>query len=109
MRNLAERAKNNTIGIRTIKNLGNRKNPKTNREKIGSNNLRKVILRHISDNIKEYTIVSIFFLIGIILGVIVINNSDVESQNNIQGYIQTFINSLKSNIKLICKDYYNLV
>lgn len=91
MRNLAQRVKNNDFGIK-------RKNIKKNsRAKGKNNNIKQIIFRHISNNIKEYTIVSIFFLIGVILGVIVINNSDVESQNNIQGYIQTFINSLKSN------------
>lgn len=91
MRNLAQRVKNTDFGIKRT-NI-----KKNNRAKGKNNNIKQIVFRHISNNIKEYTIVSIFFLIGVILGVIVINNSDVESQNNIQGYIQTFINSLKSN------------
>ena len=91
MRNLAQRVKNTEFGIKRT-NI-----KKNNRTKGKTNNIKQIVFRHISNNIKEYTIVSIFFLIGVILGVIVINNSDVESQNNIQGYIQTFINSLKSN------------
>ena len=62
-----------------------------------NNNFKKLILRHVSNNIREYAIVTIIFLIGIILGVIFVNNSNIETQSDIKGYIEGFIESLKNN------------
>ena len=53
-----------------------------------------IIKEHIRKNIKEYLTVSIAFLIGIIIGVIFINNSNDELKNQIQEYIGTFSQSL---------------
>lgn len=83
--------------LREIKTNVNATGRISHRKKYRKNNIRTVIFQHISSNLKEYLIISIFFLIGIILGVVVINNSEEETQLNIQGYIETFINSLKSN------------
>lgn len=59
--------------------------------------LRGIVVKHINNNIKEYFIVSILFVIGIILGVIFINNVSEIQQAEINEYISSFINSLKGD------------
>lgn len=65
---------------------------------------RKIILdtiiRHIENNKKQYLIVGILFLIGLIIGVSFFNNSDIESKQNISKYITNFIEQLKSNYEI---------
>lgn len=56
-----------------------------------------IIKEHIKNNIKEYSIISIIFLIGIIIGVIFINNTSEAEKNQINEYIVTFINCLKTD------------
>ena len=40
-----------------------------------------VVKEHIYKNVKQYAIVSIFFLIGIIAGVIFVNYAQIETKN----------------------------
>lgn len=58
------------------------------------------VKEHIYYNLKQYAIVSIFFLIGIVAGVIFVNNSEVETQNQIGTYITTFIECLKTDYQI---------
>lgn len=55
-----------------------------------------VIEKHIKSNARLYSIALIIFVCGIILGVIVINNSPRENMDEIMGYIGNFIESVKS-------------
>ena len=55
-----------------------------------------VIQEHINKNIKEYSIAVLVFLIGIIIGIMLINSSNTENKNNISGYINEFIQSIKN-------------
>jgi len=59
--------------------------------------LKKIILNHILDNIKEYAIVILIFLIGITMGVMFINNISEAQGNEIKEYINQFINAIKEN------------
>lgn len=59
-----------------------------------------VVLSHIQDNLKEYCIVSIIFIIGILIGVIFINNLSENQTQEINNYINNFITSLKENANL---------
>lgn len=59
------------------------------------NNVKNVIYNHIINNLKEYVSVILIFLIGIIIGVIVINNSNEEQILQIKDYINNFISDLK--------------
>lgn len=59
--------------------------------------IKTTILTHIENNIKEYAIVSIIFLIGIVIGVIFINNISENQFNEITSYITSFIQDLKDN------------
>ena len=51
-------------------------------------------------NIKQYAIVSIFFLVGIIAGVIITNYSQIETKQQIGSYITTFIDCLKTDYQI---------
>ena len=59
--------------------------------------IKTTILTHIENNIKEYAIVSIIFLIGIVIGVIFINNASETQYNEITTYITSFVQDLKDN------------
>lgn len=71
-----------------------------------ANIILNIIKKHIYTNLKQYTIVAIFFLIGIIVGVIFVNYSELQTKQQIGSYITTFINCLKNNYQI---DYINLL
>ena len=56
---------------------------------------KRVIIQHINSNIKDYLTLSIIFIIGVMAGVVLINNSDEKSKNEISGYINGFIDTIK--------------
>ena len=58
---------------------------------------KEIIFTHIENNIKEYLIVSIIFFIGIIIGVIFINNASENQASEISNYITSFTEELKDN------------
>ena len=55
-----------------------------------------IIVRHIKNNLREYIIISIIFLIGVIIGVIFINNLKENQQDIINVYLNSFIESIKN-------------
>ena len=59
------------------------------------NEFKTILTQHIKTNIKDYLILSIVFIIGVMLGVIIINNSDEQSKNEISGYINGFVNVIQ--------------
>lgn len=58
-------------------------------------NLKKILLQHINSNMKDYLILSIIFIIGVMIGVVIINNSNEQSKSEINGYINSFVNTIK--------------
>ena len=60
-------------------------------------NIKEFVLRHIYENFKLYLIVIIIFVIGIVAGVIFINNTTGDQATEIQNYITEFINLLKQD------------
>lgn len=68
-----------------------------------SNELRKILLKHINANARDYLILSIFFVIGVMAGVILINNSDAQSKAEISGYINSFIETINNEGYVIDK------
>ncbi len=58
------------------------------------------IKQHIYHNLKQYIMVSLFFLVGIVLGVIFINNATQETREQIESTIITFINALKTDYQI---------
>lgn len=70
------------------------------RKTTAKSTIANIIKKHIYDNIREYAIVSILFLIGFILGVIFINNANETQITQITEYLNNFSNSLKTNYKI---------
>lgn len=56
-----------------------------------------IIKTHIENNLREYAIASIIFIIGILFGVIFINNLNDTQNNEIGNYINTLIENLKES------------
>ncbi len=61
---------------------------------------QSIILNHIQNNIKEYLIASIIFIIGILLGIVVVNNLNEMQADNIHTYITDVVSQLKNNKNL---------
>lgn len=72
-------------------------NRRYSRKRRKTSKIKKTLLTHIENNLREYVIVTIIFLIGIIIGVIFINNISVEQETEINNYISEFITNLKEN------------
>lgn len=62
--------------------------------------LKDMILGYINENIKIYAIVTLMFLIGWVIGIIFVNNSQEVQQEQINGYINTFIQGIKSDAEI---------
>lgn len=58
------------------------------------------VCQHISNNSKEYILLTLIFLIGIFLGVMFINNSQETQRGEITSYLNNFIDKLKNTEKL---------
>lgn len=58
--------------------------------------LKSVITKHIKINVKDYLFLSIILIIGVMIGVVIINNSDENSKSEISGYINSFIDTIKN-------------
>ena len=69
-------------------------------------NFKKTIKEHVARNIRIYTILIIIFFVGLIIGIVVVNNSNETQRAEISEYINTFINDLKNGAKL---DYFKLL
>ena len=61
------------------------------------NSIKSLIVNHIYENIKLYVIMITIFVIGIIAGVIFINNTNETQNTEIKGYINSFISTLKND------------
>lgn len=56
---------------------------------------KEIILQHINLNLKDYLMLSIIFIIGVMIGVVIINNSNEQSKSEIKGYINSFIETIQ--------------
>ena len=57
--------------------------------------MRKIIQRHIKENIKEYIIFALIFIIGLFVGTMVLNNSNEAQRLEISNYLTNFTTQLK--------------
>lgn len=73
-----------------MRNRGKRKNSK----------IKEVLLSYLKNNLREYAIITIIFLIGLVCGVVFINNTNEAQIREINTYINDFIESLKNNIQI---------
>ena len=109
------------IGVEElIDNLTNRKkikNVKHKRKTKSKSRIKDYIIKNIAENIKEYFIVIIIFLIGITAGVIFINNVNEGQAQEIEGYINNFLEAVRGDyninasglLKTSLTDYFKLV
>lgn len=58
---------------------------------------RGILRTHIENNFKNYIIVTIFFLIGVIIGVLYINNVNEIEEQEISTYINDFVTKTKNS------------
>lgn len=58
--------------------------------------IKYIIINHLSNNKKEYIIITILFIIGVFLGVLVVNNTNDEKFNDISNYINNFTEKIKT-------------
>ena len=75
-----------------------------NHRKNNSYRIKNIILNYIKENIKTYLILLIIFFIGLILGVIFVDNASEPQANQISSYINNFIKSIKENYQISTKD-----
>lgn len=61
------------------------------------NEIKRIIIEHINSNVKDYLTLSIIFVLGVMIGVVVINNSTEQSKNEIVGYIGSFVDTIKNS------------
>ncbi len=59
--------------------------------------IKETIITHITNNKKEYFIISLIFIIGILLGVFFVNHFNDSQSETIKSYISNFVNTLKNN------------
>ena len=57
---------------------------------------KSTFVNYIKNNFKEYTLTSLLFIIGLFIGVMIINNCDNDSLEEISTYINNFIDNLKN-------------
>ncbi len=57
--------------------------------------IKETVITHILNNKKEYFIISLIFIIGILLGVFFINNIKDTQVETIKNYISDFVNAIK--------------
>ena len=60
----------------------------------------EIVKRHIANNKKEYITISIIFFIGIVLGVMLINQVSENNGKQIQEYLSQFIQAIKTDLKM---------
>jgi len=62
--------------------------------------VKELIIGNIEKNIKEYIIIILLFIIGIIIGVIFINNSTEYQKDELDIYFNSVIEQLKNNFNI---------
>lgn len=83
--NLRERMK---ISGRDIKN-------KNYKKTLQKNKIVSILVEFVKNNIKEYFIITLIFLISVFLGVMFINNTTYEQKMEISSYVNTYMEAFK--------------
>ena len=60
----------------------------------------EVVINHIENHVKQYIFVILLFFIGIIIGILLINNASEDIKGEISNYINTFEDNLKGDGKI---------
>ncbi|MCI9246764.1 MAG: stage II sporulation protein M [Clostridia bacterium] len=59
-----------------------------------------VLVQHIKDNLKSYLLVAMILLIGIVLGVLFVNNLQEQQSQEVQSYVDEFVISLQNGTSI---------
>lgn len=62
--------------------------------------IRNIFVNYLQNNVREYCIVILIFLIGLIIGIIFVNNTNQTQADEINNYLTTFVNQLKENVQI---------
>lgn len=81
---------------RTYENIRRNVKHKT-KEKKKRNKIFDTLVELVRNNIKEYIIITLIFLIGIFLGVMFVNNLGEEQKAEIVSYVNTYVEAFKQN------------
>lgn len=73
---------------------------KNTSRKSNTHAIRNTIFEYIKENLRSYLILIIIFFIGLLLGVVFINNINEVQSKQISEYISNFINSVKENYQI---------
>lgn len=73
---------------------------KRNYRKNKESKIKNIILENIMENARSYLILLIIFFIGIILGVIFVNNANETQTSQISSYINNFVDTIKENYQI---------
>ena len=73
---------------------------KKNYRKNKESKIKNIILENIMENARSYLILLIIFFIGIILGVIFVNNAKETQTSQISSYINNFVDTVKENYQI---------
>lgn len=65
-----------------------------------SSKIASILLQHIRDNLKSYLLVAIILLIGIVLGVLFVNNLQEQQSQEVQSYVDEFVTSLQNGTSI---------
>ena len=57
------------------------------------NKKKQLIYTYIEENIKEIIIISLIFIIGVVFGILLINNVQDEGKEEIITYVNTFVSN----------------
>lgn len=62
--------------------------------------LAGIVLQHIKDNLKSYLLVAMILLIGIVLGVLFVNNLQEGQSQEVQSYVDEFVTTLQNGTSI---------
>ncbi len=62
--------------------------------------IASILLQHVKDNLKSYLLVAMILLIGIVLGVLFVNNLQEEQSQEVQNYVDEFVTSLQNGTNI---------
>lgn len=74
-----------------MRNIGKRKK---------DSRIKEILITYIKNNLRELAIITIILLIGLVFGIIFVNNSGTEQANEISSYINGFVSELKNDIQI---------
>lgn len=70
-------------------------NKRSKNKKLAKNKIVSILVQFVKNNIKEYFVITLIFLIGIFLGVMFINNISYEQKMEISSYVNTYLEAFE--------------